>query len=205
MERMSRWLVGSSRSSTSGPPTSTCARSTRSLKPPDSVDERLAMRARCGMPSPSRIARGARLERVAVEVRERVLEIGEARRDRPRRDRRCASRSCERAPHQRVAHHREIEDDLRVVEEAILAQDADARARSAIVTCPPTRARRRRRSAEASSCPSRSRRRGRSATPALSCSETSSKSVRPPNDLPSCEMLIMARTRTLASNAMCGR
>jgi hypothetical protein len=35
----------------------------------------------------------------------------------------------ERAPHVGVARHREVEDDRRVVEEAVLAEDADARAR----------------------------------------------------------------------------
>jgi hypothetical protein len=55
IDRMSRWLVGSSNSRMSGLAASTWASSTRSLKPPDSVD----IGWRCtavGISRPSRIS-----------------------------------------------------------------------------------------------------------------------------------------------------
>ncbi len=69
---------------------------------------------------------GPRLERVPVEVRERHLDVGEPAGvavgvvDDPRA-------LLERLPHLGLPHHGEVEDDLVVVEEAVLPQDPDAR------------------------------------------------------------------------------
>ena len=62
------------------------------------------------MPSPSRTAARARLERVAVVVPEAILEIGEARRRRRSPSIDDASLLVERVPDDRVAHHRDVED-----------------------------------------------------------------------------------------------
>ena len=72
--------------------------------------------------------RRPRLERVAPRGRDRVLEVREPHRvplavvDDPRA-------LLQGAPRRSVAGHRQVEDDLVDVEEAVLAEDADARAR----------------------------------------------------------------------------
>ncbi len=80
-----------------------------------------------GNAEPLEHRRGAGLQGVAVQVLESLLEIGEA----------CGVPVAviddpvslhQGTPHRGVPHHGEIEDDLRVVEEAVLPQDPDSRA-----------------------------------------------------------------------------
>ena len=69
----------------------------------------------------------ARFERVAVEVAERHLDVGEAP-GVPVGVVDDALALLQRPPHLGLPHHGQVEDDLGVVEEPVLPQDAHARA-----------------------------------------------------------------------------
>ena len=122
---MSRWFVGSSSSRMSTPPTRTCASSTRSLNPPDSVPSG-AWWTRGGDAQPLQHRGGSPLQRVAVVRGDLVLEVGHPAGFEVVAAVGDAPLLGERVPDDGVAAHREVEDDRRVVEEAILPQHPDA-------------------------------------------------------------------------------
>ena len=80
IDSMSRWLVGSSISRTSGRPSSTRAIATRIFQPPDSAPTSPSIRS-SSKPRPCSTSRACALERVAAEVLVLLLHLAEARED----------------------------------------------------------------------------------------------------------------------------
>ena len=125
---MSRWLVGSSRSSTSGSEASTWASSTRSLKPPERVESGVAVDLGRDAEPLEHLA-GAGFEGIAVVAEDQVLQlgvavgvelllgVGEQ-----------ALLLDHRLPDVVVAHHGDFEDGHVLVPEVVLLEDAQLEA-----------------------------------------------------------------------------
>jgi hypothetical protein len=109
MDKMSKWLVGSSSSKTSGPP----------------IRQRLLV-GFDGDPQAFQNRGGARFERVTVVRAEQLFELGELSGVSAVVDDAVALLEC--LPDQAVAHHGDVQNQRLIVEEVVLAQDTDPRA-----------------------------------------------------------------------------